>query len=60
MLFAMPQLTLFMLATAYVCSGPYLMFRGDKLTAKAPGAYPHPVGAAPTAEPVVYDDDSAD
>jgi len=33
-LFAMPQLTAFMLGAAYVLSGPYLMLRGEHLSAK--------------------------
>jgi CDP-diacylglycerol--serine O-phosphatidyltransferase len=33
-LFAMPQLTAFLLAAAYVLSGPYLMVRGEHLSAK--------------------------
>ena len=32
MLFAMPQFTFFMLATAYVASGPYLLLRGRACT----------------------------
>jgi CDP-diacylglycerol--serine O-phosphatidyltransferase len=60
MMFAMPQFTLFMLATAYVCSGPYLMIRGDTIAAKAPAASPHPAAAAPTGQPIVYDRDTAD
>jgi len=36
MLFAMPQFTWFVLATAYVLSGPYLMMRGEHITAKVP------------------------
>ena len=35
MLFAMPQLTAFILASAYVLSGPYLMLRGER-SAKVP------------------------
>lgn len=34
MLLAMPQFTLFMLATAYVLSGPFLIVRGEGMTAK--------------------------
>ncbi len=34
MLFAMPQLTAFMLSAAYVLSGPSLMIRGERLSAK--------------------------
>jgi CDP-diacylglycerol--serine O-phosphatidyltransferase len=34
MLFAMPQLTAFLLSTAYVLSGPWLMIRGERLSAK--------------------------
>jgi CDP-diacylglycerol--serine O-phosphatidyltransferase len=36
MLFAMPQLTAFLLSTAYVLSGPWLMLRGERLSAKVP------------------------
>jgi CDP-diacylglycerol---serine O-phosphatidyltransferase len=36
MLFAMPQLTAFLLSTAYVLSGPALMIRGERLSAKVP------------------------
>jgi CDP-diacylglycerol---serine O-phosphatidyltransferase len=31
MLFAMPQFTVFMLATSYVLSGPYLLARGERI-----------------------------
>jgi CDP-diacylglycerol--serine O-phosphatidyltransferase len=34
MLFAIPQLTAFMLSAAYVLSGPVLMLRGERLSAK--------------------------
>ena len=34
MLFAMPQLTAFLFSTAYVLSGPALMLRGERLSAK--------------------------
>jgi CDP-diacylglycerol---serine O-phosphatidyltransferase len=34
MLFAMPQLTAFLLAAAYVLSGPALMVRGERMSAK--------------------------
>ena len=36
MLFAVPQLTAFMLAAAYVLSGPWLMIRGERLSARMP------------------------
>jgi CDP-diacylglycerol---serine O-phosphatidyltransferase len=36
MLLAMPQFTVFMLATAYVLSGPFLIVRGEGMSAKAP------------------------
>jgi CDP-diacylglycerol--serine O-phosphatidyltransferase len=36
MLFAMPQLTAFLLSGAYVLSGPALMIRGERLSAKVP------------------------
>ena len=35
-LFAMPQFTFFMLATAYVASGPYLLLMGERSQALAP------------------------
>ncbi len=34
LLFAMPQLTAFLLSTAYVLSGPALMLHGERLSAK--------------------------
>jgi CDP-diacylglycerol--serine O-phosphatidyltransferase len=40
MLLAMPQFTLFMLATAYVLSGPFLIVRGEAMTAKVPVLHP--------------------
>ena len=43
MLFAMPQLTAFMLSSAYVLSGPALMIRGERLSAKV--SVLHPVAA---------------
>lgn len=36
MLFAMPQLTAFLLATAFVLSGPFLMLRGEEMQPKVP------------------------
>ena len=36
MLFAMPQLTAFLLSSAYVLSGPSLMIRGEQLSARVP------------------------
>ena len=36
MLFAMPQLTAFLLSTAYVLSGPALLIRGERMSAKVP------------------------
>jgi CDP-diacylglycerol--serine O-phosphatidyltransferase len=46
-LFAMPQFTFFMLATAYVASGPYLLLRGERSQALTPVLGPstddHPV-----------------
>jgi CDP-diacylglycerol--serine O-phosphatidyltransferase len=47
--FAMPQLTAFALATAYVLSGPVLMLRGEQLHAKVPFLRP----VAPPTAPVV-------
>jgi CDP-diacylglycerol---serine O-phosphatidyltransferase len=58
MLFAMPQLTAFLLATGYVLSGPVLMIRGERLSAKVPvlrpvaGAKSHDAnGKAPESDP---------
>jgi CDP-diacylglycerol--serine O-phosphatidyltransferase len=49
-LFAMPQFTFFMLATAYVASGPYLLLTGERPQALAPvlgpGADAHAAPAA--------------
>jgi CDP-diacylglycerol---serine O-phosphatidyltransferase len=42
MLFAMPQLTAFLLSAAYVLSGPALMIRGERLSAKTPVLRPIP------------------
>jgi CDP-diacylglycerol---serine O-phosphatidyltransferase len=36
MLFAMPQLTAFLVSTAYVLSGPALLLRGEQMSAKVP------------------------
>ena len=43
MLFAMPQLSAFLLSSAYVLSGPALMLRGERLSAKV--SVLHPVAA---------------
>ncbi len=40
MLFAMPQLTAFLLSSAYVLSGPVLMLRGERLSAKVSVLHP--------------------
>ena len=40
--FALPQLTMFALATAYVLSGPILMLGGEKMTTKVPVLRPVP------------------
>ena len=45
MLLAMPQFTVFMLATAYVLSGPFLIVRGEGMTAKVPVLHPVESGA---------------
>ncbi len=57
MLFAMPQLTAFLMSTAYVLSGPALMLRGERMSAKVPVLRPvanpksHDVnGAAPQSD----------
>ncbi len=60
---AMPQLTAFLLSTAYVLSGPWLMLRGERLSAKvsvlrpvsptsSPNDRPHDArGIAPASQP---------
>ena len=46
---ALPQLTMFALATAYVLSGPILMLSGEKMTKKVPVLRPVPADrGAPT------------
>lgn len=45
-LFAMPQFTFFMLATAYVASGPYLLLTGERSQALSPVLGPMAEGAA--------------
>jgi CDP-diacylglycerol--serine O-phosphatidyltransferase len=42
LLFAMPQLTAFLLATAYVLSGPALLLKGEQLRPKVPVLHPVP------------------
>jgi CDP-diacylglycerol--serine O-phosphatidyltransferase len=42
LLFAMPQVTAFALAACYVLSGPVLMARGERMTAKVPMLRPVP------------------
>jgi CDP-diacylglycerol--serine O-phosphatidyltransferase len=42
MLFAMPQLTAFLLASAFVLSGPFLMIRGEEMQPKVPVLHPVP------------------
>lgn len=42
MLFALPQLTAFILAATFVLSGPFLMLRGEEMQPKVPVL--HPVG----------------
>jgi CDP-diacylglycerol--serine O-phosphatidyltransferase len=42
LLFAMPQVTAFALAACYVLSGPILMARGERMTAKVPVLHPVP------------------
>ena len=57
MLFAVPQLTAFLLSAAYVLSGPSLMIRGERLSAKMPvlrpvaGKAQDANGAAPQSDP---------
>jgi CDP-diacylglycerol---serine O-phosphatidyltransferase len=51
-LFAMPQFTFFMLATAYVASGPYLMLTGERPQPLAPVLGPQAAAQpAPAAHP---------
>lgn len=57
MLFAMPQFTWFLLATAYVLSGPYLMIRGEHVAARVPVL--RPVTPEPRAMDATRDHDSA-
>lgn len=40
MLFALPQLTAFILATCFVLSGPFLMLRGEEMQPKVPVLHP--------------------
>jgi CDP-diacylglycerol--serine O-phosphatidyltransferase len=47
MLFAMPQLTAFLFSTAYVLSGPALMLRGERLSAKVSVLHPVPPADKP-------------
>ena len=42
MLFAIPQLTAFVLASAFVLSGPFLMLRGEEMQPKVPVLHPVP------------------
>jgi CDP-diacylglycerol--serine O-phosphatidyltransferase len=42
MLFALPQLTAFILATTFVLSGPFLMLRGEEMQPKVPVLHPVP------------------
>ncbi len=52
-LFALPQLTAFLLAAVFVLSGPYLMLRGEEMQPKVPVLHPVPSvngkNASPTA-----------
>jgi CDP-diacylglycerol--serine O-phosphatidyltransferase len=51
-LFAMPQFTFFMLAAAYLVSGPYLLLRGERSQALTPVLGPQAEGdATPAAHP---------
>jgi CDP-diacylglycerol--serine O-phosphatidyltransferase len=43
MLFALPQLTAFILSTVFVLSGPFLMLRGEEMQPKVPVLHPVPV-----------------
>jgi CDP-diacylglycerol--serine O-phosphatidyltransferase len=46
LLIAMPQFTTFVLATAYVLSGPYLMLRGERIKLAEPPQSSSPGGIA--------------
>jgi CDP-diacylglycerol---serine O-phosphatidyltransferase len=50
-LFAMPQFTFFMLATAYVASGPYLLLTGERAQSLAPVLGPQADGHAASPAP---------
>jgi len=43
MLFALPQLTAFILAAIFVLSGPFLMLRGEEMQPKVPVLHPVPI-----------------
>ncbi len=51
MLFALPQLTAFLLAATFVLSGPYLMLRGEEMQPKVPVLHPAPVPIGKNAPP---------
>jgi CDP-diacylglycerol--serine O-phosphatidyltransferase len=51
LLFAMPQLTAFLLAAAFVLSGPFLMLRGEEMQPKVPVLHPVPPAKAKDASP---------
>jgi CDP-diacylglycerol--serine O-phosphatidyltransferase len=51
MLFALPQLTAFLLAAAFVLSGPYLMLRGEEMQPKVPVLHPVPPANGKNAPP---------
>jgi hypothetical protein len=46
-LVTLPQVTVFLLASAFVLAGPYLMLRGERMSTKVPVL--HPVQAEPRA-----------
>jgi CDP-diacylglycerol--serine O-phosphatidyltransferase len=51
LLFAMPQLTAFLLAAAFVLSGPFLMLRGEEMQPKVPVLHPVPAPKGKDATP---------
>jgi CDP-diacylglycerol--serine O-phosphatidyltransferase len=59
MLFAMPQLTAFLLSTAYVLSGPALLLRGEGMSAKVPVLRPVTPAKSPDANGAAAADDTA-
>ncbi len=53
LLFALPQLTAFVLAAAFVLSGPFLMLRGEEMQPKVPVLHPVPATNGKEAAPAI-------